>query len=115
VDAAFVSTSAMDAAFTYHQEQEEIVLKRAMINSARQKFLLIDSTKMPRAALYKLLPVVAFDCVIVDDAADKDLVKQLRERVRVETAAATSRSSATRRDPRTADPGTGADGLGSDG
>jgi hypothetical protein len=51
----------------------------------------------------------------VDDAADKDLVKQLRERVRVETAAATSRSSATRRDPRTADPGTGADGLGSDG
>jgi DeoR/GlpR family transcriptional regulator of sugar metabolism len=114
VDAAFISTSAMDAAFTYHQEQEEIVLKRAMINSARQKFMLIDSTKMPRAALYKLLPVVAFDCVIVDDAADKDLVKQLRERVRVETAAVTGRSSATRRDPHAADPETVTDGPDSD-
>ncbi|MGH3258463.1 MAG: DeoR/GlpR family DNA-binding transcription regulator [Streptosporangiaceae bacterium] len=105
VDAAFISTSAMDAALTYHQEQEEIVLKRAMINSGRRKFLLIDSTKIGRAALYHLLPVSAFDVVIVDEAVDQDLVNQLRDRVSVEIATVPSRSLMTPRNwPASPDP-----------
>jgi DeoR/GlpR family transcriptional regulator of sugar metabolism len=112
VDAAFISTSAMDAARTYHQEQEEIVLKRAMIKSGRQKFLLIDSTKMPRTALYQLLPVRDFDFVIVNDVVDTELVNALREQVHVEIATVTGTSSAMRSRSLGSKPETVPDGLG---
>lgn len=86
VDVAFLSTSAMNAHMTFHQEPEIVLVKRAMLASAETKVLLMDSSKMPRAALHRLAPVDHYDRLVVDSAVGDTLVKDLRERVEVDVA-----------------------------
>lgn len=87
VDTAFISTSAMTAAMTYHQEQEIVVVKRAMLAAAHTRVLLMDSSKMPRTALHHLAPVESYDRLIVDDGIGADLLEELRDRVEVDVVA----------------------------
>ncbi|TLW91801.1 DeoR/GlpR transcriptional regulator [Saccharomonospora piscinae] len=86
VDVAFLSTSAMNVSMTFHQEPEIVLVKRAMLESAETRVLLMDSSKMPRAALHRLAPVTDYDRLIVDSGVDGALVKELEERVPVEVA-----------------------------
>jgi DeoR/GlpR family transcriptional regulator of sugar metabolism len=88
VDATFVSTSTMNAAMTYHQEPEIVMVKRAMLASGALKVLLMDSSKMPRSALHQLAPVTAYDRLIVDDGTPAELVETLRDAVPVDIAEA---------------------------
>lgn len=84
VDIAFVSTSAMTATATYHQEQEIVLVKRAMLDAAGTKVLLMDSSKLARTALYRLAPVSAFDQLVVDVGAPAEVIAALREQLPVE-------------------------------
>lgn len=86
VDAAFVSTSAMNASMTFHQEPEVVLVKRAMLASAETKVLLMDSSKMPRPALHRLAPVADYDRLIVDSGVEQSLVKELQEWITVDVA-----------------------------
>ncbi|MFE0024751.1 DeoR/GlpR family DNA-binding transcription regulator [Amycolatopsis sp. NPDC059021] len=86
VDVAFVSTSAMNTEQTFHQEPEIVMIKRAMLASARQKVLLMDSSKMSRAALHRLAPLSDFDLLIVDAGTDRHVLDELRNRVKVAVA-----------------------------
>jgi DeoR/GlpR family transcriptional regulator of sugar metabolism len=87
VDAAFVSTSALSGGFAYHQEERIVAVKRAMLEVAASRYLLLDHTKLGRTALHRLVPVEAFDVVIVDADADRDAVAALESGgVRVEVA-----------------------------
>ncbi|TNC29150.1 DeoR/GlpR family DNA-binding transcription regulator [Amycolatopsis alkalitolerans] len=86
VDVVFVSTSAMNAEMTYHQEPEIVMVKRAMLAAAQTRVLLMDSSKMPRTALHRLAPVTEYHRLIVDDKAPKVLVEELRGRTEVEVA-----------------------------
>ncbi|KAA9159648.1 DeoR/GlpR transcriptional regulator [Amycolatopsis acidicola] len=86
VDATFVSTSAMNADMTFHQEPEIVMVKRAMLASARTRVLLMDSSKMPRTALHRLSPVSDYHHLIVDSGAPASLVEELRNRTSVEVA-----------------------------
>ncbi|WP_216213900.1 DeoR/GlpR family DNA-binding transcription regulator [Amycolatopsis aidingensis] len=86
VDATFVSTSAMNAEMTFHQEPEIVMVKRAMLASAETKVLLMDSSKMPRSALHRLAPVSDYDRLVVDSAVPSPLVEELRNRVEVDVA-----------------------------
>ncbi|WP_405773968.1 DeoR/GlpR family DNA-binding transcription regulator [Streptomyces sp. NBC_00859] len=87
VDMVLVSTSAMDARMTYHQEQDVVLVKRAMVASGTRKVLLMDRTKLARTALHRLGPVEDFDHLVVDDRVDADLLAALRERTDVRVAA----------------------------
>ncbi|MFI5613521.1 DeoR/GlpR family DNA-binding transcription regulator [Amycolatopsis sp. NPDC051903] len=84
VDIAFVSTSAMNTEMTYHQEPEIVMVKRAMLASARRKVLLMDASKMERTALHRLAPLGDFDLLIVDEEIDAHLADELRSRVELE-------------------------------
>ncbi|HVV12373.1 DeoR/GlpR family DNA-binding transcription regulator [Amycolatopsis sp.] len=84
VDLAFVSTSAMTSDMTYHQEPEIVMVKRAMLASAESKVLLMDSSKLGRAALHQLAPLSDFDQLILDQDAPPQLVEDLRSRIEVE-------------------------------
>lgn len=86
VDMVFLSTSAMNVDMTFHQEPEIVLVKRAMLASAETKVLLMDSSKMPRAALHRLAPIADYDRLIVDSGVDEALVKELRERIPVDVA-----------------------------
>ncbi|WP_199431523.1 DeoR/GlpR family DNA-binding transcription regulator [Qaidamihabitans albus] len=95
VDIAFVSTSSMNAEMTFHQEPDIVMVKRAMLASAVTKVLLMDSSKMPRAALHRLAPVADYDRLIVDSGAPAHLVEELRSRTAVDVAAEPVRSRST--------------------
>jgi DeoR/GlpR family transcriptional regulator of sugar metabolism len=84
-DAVFLSTSALAGAFAYHQEERVVSFKRAMFEAAGKRYLLIDHSKIGRVALHKLLPLNAFDLVIVDSGTPTAALDALaREDLRFE-------------------------------
>ncbi|HVV14638.1 DeoR/GlpR family DNA-binding transcription regulator [Amycolatopsis sp.] len=84
VDATFVSTSAMNAEMTFHQEPDIVMVKRAMLASAGKRVLLMDSSKMPRTALHRLAPVTDYHQLVIDSGAPEKLVEELRNRTAVD-------------------------------
>jgi DeoR/GlpR family transcriptional regulator of sugar metabolism len=86
VDLSFLSTSAMTADTTYHQEPEIVMVKRAMIESGRRRVLLMDHTKLGKTALHRLGPTADFQQLIVDDAADHGIVREISESIEVTRA-----------------------------
>lgn len=83
VDIVFLSTSAMNSRLTYHQEQEIVLVKRAMMGSATTKVLMMDASKVARSALHQLAPVSAFDHVLLAGDLNEDLVEEMREEAEV--------------------------------
>lgn len=88
VDVSFVSTSSMTGSMTYHQEQEIVMVKRAMLDAAARRVLLMDSGKAPRRALHQLRPLSAFDDLVVDAGLTDELLLEMREHTRVTVAGA---------------------------
>lgn len=78
-DVLFTSSSTVDDRFVYHQEQEIVFVKRAMLSSAGKRVLLMDNSKLDRPALHRLAPLGDFDHVITDRGASPDSVRRMRE------------------------------------
>jgi DeoR/GlpR family transcriptional regulator of sugar metabolism len=76
-DLLLCSVSAVSATHAYHQEQEIVLVKRAMLRAARTRVLMIDSAKLRRTALHRLAPLSDFDLVLVDDQAPAEQVAAL--------------------------------------
>ncbi|TDD69302.1 DeoR/GlpR transcriptional regulator [Jiangella aurantiaca] len=79
-DVLLTSTSAASGGLTYHQEQEIVLVKRAMMRSANRKVLLMDHTKLGGTALHQLALLTDFDDVVVDGGTPADVVRALRDR-----------------------------------
>lgn len=79
VDMLFTSTSTVSGGYVYHQEQEIVLVKRAMLNAAARKVLLVDHAKLGRLALHRLAPLENFDIVITDDGASEETLREMRE------------------------------------
>lgn len=79
VDIMFLSTSAMNATMTFHQEQEIVLVKRAMIATANTRVLMMDASKVGRAALHRVAPVGDFEHVLLAGDPDAELVEAMRE------------------------------------
>ncbi|MGW7517298.1 DeoR/GlpR family DNA-binding transcription regulator [Streptomyces sp. NPDC054796] len=79
VDLAVVSTSAMTATMTYHQEQEMVTIKRAMREAGAVSVLLMDHSKVGRNALHRLEGVESFDHVVLTGPVEDDLVSGMRK------------------------------------
>lgn len=86
VDIVFVSTSAMNAEMTFHQEQEIVLAKRTMLETATTKVLMMDASKLGRAALHRFAPVRNFDHVLLAGDVAPDLVEAMREHSDVKLA-----------------------------
>ncbi|WP_232662296.1 DeoR/GlpR family DNA-binding transcription regulator [Pseudonocardia sp. TRM90224] len=86
-DVAFVSTSAVTGAYTFHQEDKIVAVKREMVAAAEKAHLLVDHSKLRRTALHRLLPLHTFASVVVDPATPAAELATLRENdVRVDVA-----------------------------
>ncbi len=77
VDVTFISTSAISGPDAFHQEQRVVSFKRAMLEAATRRYLLVDHSKLGRRALHRLVPLSSFDKVIVDDGAPPEALAEL--------------------------------------
>ena len=78
-DLLVMSTSAISDDIAFHQTLETVDVKRAMFDAASRRILLADHTKFSKRALHAMLPLAAFDAVIVDYATDRSHVARLRK------------------------------------
>jgi DeoR/GlpR family transcriptional regulator of sugar metabolism len=78
-DIVFVSTSAVRRGAAYHQEEEIVWVKRAMIGAAERRVLLVDHTKLERVALHHVAPLADLTCIVTDAAAAPASLTELRE------------------------------------
>ncbi|MGH3750095.1 MAG: DeoR/GlpR family DNA-binding transcription regulator [Micromonosporaceae bacterium] len=65
-DTLFMSTTAISRGRCYHHSQATTQVKRAMMNSASRRVLLVDHTKFSRQGLYTLAELTDFDLVMAD-------------------------------------------------
>lgn len=79
VDIAFVSTYGVSGNHAYHQEQQIVAGKRAMLASAERKVLLVDHSKLGRRALHQVCQLSVFDRVVVDDGATAEALSEFEE------------------------------------
>ncbi|RFA20824.1 DeoR/GlpR family DNA-binding transcription regulator [Subtercola boreus] len=86
VDIVFQSTSTMGTEMTYHQEQDIVLMKRAMLRSGTRRVLMMDSSKVGRTSLNRYVPVSEFTDVILTDDVDPSIVAQLAEKTVVHLA-----------------------------
>jgi len=79
-DVAVMSTAAITDDTCFHQSLDTVEVKHAMFDAAKTRILLADHTKFEKRALHALLPLTAFDVVIVDSRCDPAEVGRLRSR-----------------------------------
>ena len=77
-DVLFMSTSALSGQYAFHQEERIVAVKRAMMEVATRRVLLVDNTKLDKVALYQLAPLTDFDVVVVDSGSNPESVAALR-------------------------------------
>ncbi|WP_240506552.1 DeoR/GlpR family DNA-binding transcription regulator [Thermoactinospora rubra] len=77
-DVLFASTTAVTNGSCYHQSQETVAVKRAMMDSADRRVLLVDHSKFAKRGVHQLAPLTAFDLVIVDGGAGEGELAPLR-------------------------------------
>jgi DeoR/GlpR family transcriptional regulator of sugar metabolism len=75
----FMSTSAVLNGVAYHQDEEVLKIKRALMAIAETKVLMVDSSKFGVTALHRLAPLDAFDVVITDSGVSAEERDRLTE------------------------------------
>ena len=78
-DILFMSTTAITECFCYHQSQETIMVKRALMEAAARRVLLADHSKFSKRGLFQLAPLTDFDLVLVDSATSADVLAEMRD------------------------------------
>ena len=75
----FMSVSAISNSVCFHQDQEIVKVKQAMMKSSDRKILMVDSGKFGRVALHRLAPLEAFDLILVDSGLDERYQSELQD------------------------------------
>ncbi|KXU99690.1 DeoR family transcriptional regulator [Gluconobacter potus] len=79
IDLAFVSAAAVHGLTAYHQVEEVIRAKQALMAVADSRVLLVDSGKFGNSAMSRLASLSGFDVVITDDGIDPAYAAMLRD------------------------------------
>jgi DeoR/GlpR family transcriptional regulator of sugar metabolism len=78
-DVVFMSTTAITNGTAFQPEQDESLVKRAMLGAASRRILLVDHHKFGRSALHRTAALRDFDLVVVDSGIDEAGLQQLRD------------------------------------
>jgi DeoR/GlpR family transcriptional regulator of sugar metabolism len=79
VDVAMMSTTTVQGLSLFTQDEELLRVKRAMIEVAHKKILLVDHSKFTYSALNHVADLVDFDVVLVPETTDSAIVERLRK------------------------------------
>lgn len=86
-DVLFMSTTAVTGGSCYHRSEMTVMVKRALMECAARRVLLVDHAKFGRPAPHLLCPIDAFELVVTDAGIDAEDLAELRQRdVTVEVA-----------------------------
>lgn len=78
-DLLLLSTTAITRAACFHQSQDTVMVKRALMETTAQRVLLADHGKFTRRGLHRLAMVAEFDLVVVDSQTDAGILSELRD------------------------------------
>jgi DeoR/GlpR family transcriptional regulator of sugar metabolism len=84
-DLGFFSFAGIDAGGVYHQEQEVVFAKQAMLGAAVRRVIVADNSKLNRTALHRVAPLGTFQRLITDTGADSGVLDGLRPLIDVVT------------------------------
>jgi DeoR/GlpR family transcriptional regulator of sugar metabolism len=77
-DMAFLSSSSIIGRQAYHQDQEVLEVKLAMIEAAAKTYLVVDHRKFGRTALHLMCGLDAFEGVVTSSALAPEIAEGLR-------------------------------------
>lgn len=86
VDFTFHSSSAVDSVRTYHQEQNVIEMKLAMLDCGTRKVLMVDNSKVGRTSLHRFAELGEFTDVIITSDVDPIFIEKISEVTTVHVA-----------------------------
>lgn len=89
-----ISASSLAHGRCYHPHEDVVAVKRAMLDAARTKFLMVDHTKMTRRALHAFATLEEFDPVVVHHQTNAEAAEKLGDE---QTAAYTPDADASAR------------------
>lgn len=78
-DWAFLSASSVIGASLFHQDQDVVRMKRALMTAAEQSVLLLTAPKFKSRALNHFADLSEFDRIFVDRQVDEVSAKRLRQ------------------------------------
>jgi DeoR/GlpR family transcriptional regulator of sugar metabolism len=78
-DIGFYSFAGVADGGVHHQEQEIVVTKRAMLDVASRRVLLVDHGKLGRSALHRVADLSRFERLVTDDGATPEALRALTE------------------------------------
>lgn len=78
-DVLFASTSAARGLELYHQDPRVVTAKRAMMDAAQLRVLMLDHSKIGHGALHRLGSIDEFTHVIVDEKVPADVVRSFED------------------------------------
>jgi DeoR/GlpR family transcriptional regulator of sugar metabolism len=70
---------AVSRGMCFHPSSAAADLKRAFMDSAELRVLMIDHTKVARRAIHRVCDLVDFDAVVVDDGLDAEELRRLED------------------------------------
>lgn len=85
-DIVLQSTSTIDGHRAYHQEQDVVVLKRALLRAGRRRVLMLDASKVGRTSLHHFAHLSDFTDVVVTDDVPQAVVDEIGEHTTVHVA-----------------------------
>jgi DeoR/GlpR family transcriptional regulator of sugar metabolism len=89
-DLFFMSTTAVIDGKCLHRSEETVAVRRAFMDNAGRRILLVDHAKIGRQAAHMLCRIDEFDIVITDDKIDPQDLDDLRARCANVQVAATA-------------------------
>ncbi len=78
-DLFFMSATAVMEGFCYHLSQEVTLVKRAFMEAASRRILMVDHSKFSKRSLFQLAPLTDFDLVIVDQGTSERDLEVMRD------------------------------------
>ena len=73
-DLLFIAPTAVIEGFCYHLSQEVTLVKRALLEVASRRILMVDHSKFSKRSLFQFAPLTDFDLVLVDrGTSERDL------------------------------------------
>jgi DeoR/GlpR family transcriptional regulator of sugar metabolism len=78
-DVLFMSVPAVSRGMCFHPSSPAADIKRAFMESAELRVLLLDHTKLARRAIHRICDLTGFDAVVVDDGADAQELERLAD------------------------------------